>query len=339
MREPPALIAPESLLAALSTAYGLDVVQLRFLPLGHDSSAWVYSAESADGARRFVKLRAGQINEAALHVPHLLHARGVEQVVAPLPTRSGALSAAAGPFALTVYPFVDGATGMAAGLTEGQWGAYGSALRQIHAVPVPAELAALMRKESYTPPAADIVRRVDAALQGPPPDDPSALALAAFWRGRRDEILHLLGRAEELGRELAGRGLPHVLCHADIHTGNVLRDGDTGVWIVDWDETVLAPKERDLMFVVGGISDKLVGPRQEALCLQGYGPATIDRAALAYYRYAWAVADIGAYSGDVLFRPDLGAISRAEAAASLEGLFAPGEIVDIARRGSQGAAS
>lgn len=335
MREQPALIAPEALAAAVRAAYGLESVELSFLPLGNDSSSWVYRAQPAEGPPRFLKLRAGPLNEPALRVPHLLARLGVEGVVAPIPARDGALWASAGPYTLILYPFVAAESGMAAGLTERQWRAYGAALRQIHAAPVPPELAATMRREAFAPPGAETIRRADAALQAGPPAGPAARALAALWRERRAEILRLLERAEALGRELARRGLPLVLCHADIHTGNVLRDGDERVWIVDWDETVLAPKERDLMFVVGGISRKLVGPREEALCLEGYGPAPIDRGALAYYRYAWAVSDIAAYAADVLFRPDLGPVAREEAVAWLGGLFAPGEIVSIAREGER----
>jgi len=329
MREPPALLDPERLREALEAAYGLAVADLRFLPLGYDSSAWVYRVEGADGVPRFLKLRAGPLNVAGLRVPHLLHASGVPGIVAPLPSRAGELWATLDSFAMILYPFVDGPAGMAAGLTDAQWVAYGAALRAVHATPVPPGLAALMRRETYAPPGADTLREVDVALQAGP-DDPAARSLAGLWRGRRGEILGLLERAEGLGRNLAARELPEVLCHGDIHTGNVLRDGAERVWLVDWDEAVLAPKERDLMFVVGGISAQLVSPSQEALCLQGYGEAPIDRAALAYYRHAWAVSDIASFAADVLFRPDLSPAARAHSASMLTRLFAPGEIISIA---------
>jgi spectinomycin phosphotransferase len=51
-----------------------------------------------------------------------------------------------------------------------------------------------------------------------------------------------------------------VLCHADLHTWNVLVDGDGRLWLVDWDEAILAPRERDLMFLVGGIVDLAQAP-------------------------------------------------------------------------------
>jgi hypothetical protein len=66
------------------------------------------------------------------------------------------------------------------------------------------------------------------------------------------------------------------------------------------------------------------------LFLQGYGPTTIDPLALTYYRYAWAVSDIGAYAEEIIFRPDLGAITKRAAVGSFLSLFQPGHIVALA---------
>src|SRR5918994_900649 len=105
----------------------------------------------------------------------------------------------------------------------------------------------------------------------------------------------LADRADRLGGELAAAPAPQVLCHADLHTWNVLVEDAGRLWIADWDEAVLAPRERDLTFVVGGgIGHGLVGPSEEASFLEGYGQVTAgqvtaDPALLAYYRCAWAV--------------------------------------------------
>lgn len=99
---------------------------------------------------------------------------------------------------------------------------------------------------------------------------------------------------------------------------------------VDWDETVLAPRERDLMFVVGGISTELVGPGDETLFFRGYGATEVDPLALAYYRYAWAVGDIGSSGEQVFLRPDLGPDTKRAGVGLFTGLFRPGEIVALA---------
>lgn len=337
MREPPLNLPDATLCASLRACYGLTVAELTFLPLGHDSSAWVYRARTIDDTAYFLKVRASVVNEPGLLVPRYLHDHGIARVVAPLPTTEGTLWANVGDYALILYPFVAGRTGMEGGMSEQQWIDYGALLRQIHVTDLAPDLARLMRRESFAPPGADAVRRLDAHIGAQAFDDPAAHALATFWGARREEIHTLLGRAEDLGRRLAQRGPAFVLCHADIHTNNVLLDAEGRVWIVDWDETVLAPRERDLMFVVGGIIGGLVGPHEEELFFQGYGATTVDPFALAYYRYAWAVSDIGAFGEEVFFRPDLGALSRHAAVAAFMSLFRPGNIVALSFASEYGA--
>jgi spectinomycin phosphotransferase len=57
VREPPAELSDETLRACLRARYGLAVSELAFLPLGHDSSAWVYRVRTAEGGAYFLKVR------------------------------------------------------------------------------------------------------------------------------------------------------------------------------------------------------------------------------------------------------------------------------------------
>jgi len=154
--------------------------------------------------------------------------------------------------------------------------------------------------------------------------------LADAWRANRTLIAGVVDRTAALARELARRDLPQVLCHADSHTGNVLVDGAGDIWVIDWDEVVLAPRERDLMFSVGGISRELVSEPATAHFLAGYGDTAIDSVAMSYYRHAWATQDVVGYAEQVLLDETQTDADRAEAARIFRILFRPGEIVDIA---------
>jgi spectinomycin phosphotransferase len=157
------------------------------------------------------------------------------------------------------------------------------------------------------------------------------------WRAHRDEILELARQATARGVALRRRALPAVLCHADMHTGNLIVDPEERVWVIDWDEVVIAPRHSDLMFVVGGgISTQLVSPNATERFLEGYGEVDIDLEALAYYRHAWAVQDVGGYAWRVLLDGAATDTQRVDAAQILVGLFRPGEIVDLAARSRRG---
>jgi hypothetical protein len=85
------------------------------------------------------------------------------------------------------------------------------------------------------------------------------------------------------------------------------------------------------MFVIRGISTDLVTDRDTECFLEGYGPTTADETLLAYYRYAWAVQDIGADAEEAILNPRLGEESRRAAVEGFKQLFEPGKIVELAR--------
>jgi spectinomycin phosphotransferase len=338
MREPPRL-ADEAIIAALRAHYGIAAAALTFLALGADAASAVYRADVAGGARYFLKLRAGGgFSAPSLLVPDYLSRQGVPHILAPLPTVAQALWVNVGDFALSLYPFLEAATGTDVGLSEQQWRTLGATLKQIHTCELPPEVQGIMPREAFIPSRRDVLARLEPVIAEQSFADAAQRELAAFWQARRDEIRAVVGQADALGRQLRQAALPLVLCHADLHTWNVLVDTAARLWIVDWDETILAPKERDLMFVIGGIGRGLVSQRETACVLQGYGGAAVDADALAYYRYAWAVQDMGAYAEEVFFSPDLSAQSRRDAAHSFMGMFEPGNIIAIARasRGATG---
>jgi spectinomycin phosphotransferase len=201
-------------------------------------------------------------------------------------------------------------------------------VRQVHAVPLTPELRALVDQEPFRPTRRELLADLEARLAAPA--DPVAGELAGFWRAHRDVIDWLIQRADASGPRLARGSFPRVMCHADLHTWNVLVDADRRLWLVDWDEAILAPRERDLMFVVGGIARDLVRPGDTDRFFQGYGQASVDPRLLAYYRCAWAVQDIAAYAEEVLLAPGRGEATRRAALEGFMDLFAPGNIVDLA---------
>jgi spectinomycin phosphotransferase len=253
--------------------------------------------------------------------------------MAPLPAASQALWIAVGSYALSLYPFVEARTTYDVGLTQDDWRALGATLRQIHASQLPAELAGLLPQETFTPSRRHVLAKLVHLLNGAVLDDPIEAALAEFWRSRQEVIQTLIDHADSLGAEMRRTALPAVLCHADLHAWNVLVDAARQMWIVDWDEVILAPKERDLMFVVGGIGRGLVKPEETKCFLRSYGDPAINPRALAYYRFAWAVQDMAAYAEQVFFVREAGEPTRRAALHGFADMFEPGNIVDIALAG------
>jgi spectinomycin phosphotransferase len=103
----------------------------------------------------------------------------------------------------------------------------------------------------------------------------------------------MLEHAEQYAGRLAARFNELVLCHTDIHPGNLFIDHSGNLFIIDWDYPKLALKECDLMFIGGGQGFVANSAKEEeSLFYRGYGDPQLDYVALAYYRYERAVTDI-----------------------------------------------
>jgi spectinomycin phosphotransferase len=332
MMDEPRDLTHDALAAAMRRSYEINVSAIEFLPGGEDTNAWVYRVDTEHASTKYVvKVRAPtESNEAASAVPRFLYESGVPHVVAPVRSTTQSLSVQEGPFMLTVYPFIEGSTGVEAGLSEQHWRALGSLVKQLHTSALPSDLSEVLAAEDYRPSALEVVRRVDRAVSRSSFPDPSTQEVAAFWKSRRHDIHALVERTEELGPQVEQLSLPLVLCHADLHTWNVMIDRDGELWVVDWDGVVRAPKERDLMFLVGGIDARLIEPHETEWFFEGYGDVAVDPLALSYYRHAWAAQDVGGYGERVFLTPDIGEESRSHAGRVLLGLFDPDGIVELA---------
>ena len=184
--------------------------------------------------------------------------------------------------------------------------------------------------ETFSLPSAALVRRLLPLVDETGFEGAAARRFAAFLRERAGQVRGMLTRAEALGGELRTRAFEYVLCHADIHAANILVGEDGRIHLIDWDGPLIAPRERDLLFVVGSKIARTVERREEELFFEGYGPVEVDPAALVYYRYERIVEDIGEIGKSVLVDTSLGERARAEAAELAMSFFAPGGDIDRA---------
>ena len=319
----------EKLVSCLRNGYGLEIIQLAFLPLGADVNTAVYRAVDEDGTPYFVKLRGGVFDEVPVAIPRFLSDQGIGQIIAPVETAAGQLWTHVDAFTMSLYPFVEGRNGFEVQMPDRHWLELGAALKGIHTAVLPGALRERIPQETYGSHWRDMVRTFQASAEERAYDEPVAAEVAAFLRSRRGIISDLVGRAEELGKALQGRSLECVLCHGDIHAGNVLIGADGTLYIVDWDTVSLAPKERDLMFIGAGIGGVWKNAHEEVMFYEGYGHAEVGTMALAYYRYERIVEDIAAFCEQLLLS-DEGGEDRQQGLRYLVGSFLPNHVVEIA---------
>jgi spectinomycin phosphotransferase len=322
----------EIIIACVQDHYGLHVNQVTFLPLGADQNTAVYRLITDEETPYFLKLRQGGFDETSVALPKFLSAQGITQIIAPLSTQTGQLYATLDAFNTILYPFIEGHNGYEVDLSDHQWVEFGMALQRVHAARVPEVLIERVQREAYSPKWREIVKMFLEHVRQDSFVEPLAIKSAVFIRYKYDEVFDLIKRAERLALALVERHPEFVLCHSDLHAGNILIAASGALYIVDWDNPILAPKERDLMFAGGGQFGTRRTPQQEeTLFYQGYGQTDIDPIALAYYRYERIIEDI-AVECEQIFLTTAGGDDREQAYQYLTSNFLPDGVIEIARK-------
>jgi spectinomycin phosphotransferase len=201
-------------------------------------------------------------------------------------------------------------------MTDEQWKETGAIFKRIHQVKLPPVGFESLRKETFDPTEyARWIHTFEAQhVHEHSGATASQRALHSSWMAHEATISTVVTSLEKLAGVLQSRTFPYVICHADLHAANLIRDPAGHVFVIDWDEVMLAPKERDFIFIRQ--------PQAEAF-FQGYGQREIDWIALTYYLWERVVQDLIECAQNVCFKDDWGEEGRADGAqlflAILEG--------------------
>lgn len=326
-----ASLPEDRLRALLQDEYRLTVARLEPLLLGLDATAAVYRAWSEHGESRFIKVKSEPLYTASCHIPYDLCEQGAAAVVAPLPTRHGALWAQRERWSVIVYPFIEGDSGWSPAMTEAQWQATGAALKSIHGAPLPASGAENIRRETFDP--SEYLRwtrafeeRLPLAAAGNQPER----EMRTLWLAGQTAIHGGLDALRALGHVLQRETRPSVICHADLHPSNLIRDAAGRIFVIDWDDVRLAPKERDFLFIdeapVNAAADQRNSP-----FFRGYGQIEIDWIALTYFLWERAITDFIECARVVFTRDSVGAEAKAVEIENFRAGLAPGSHAELAR--------
>jgi spectinomycin phosphotransferase len=323
-------ILDELIVSRLQEEYNLRVAQLMFLPLGADMGTAVYRVVTDNGTAYFLKLRKG-FYEIIVTVPLFLKSHGIQEIISPFETKSKQGWADFGEYKMILYPFIEGKNGFEMELSDSHKQTFGAALKKIHTVKIPLELKRVIPQETFSPQWRERVKDLQKQVKNNTFSDLPAAKLANFIKSKHNEIGHLIKRTEELASRLQSQSHEMVLCHTDVHGANILITNKDQLYIVDWDAPILAPKERDLMFVGGGIDNLWKSKRDESVFYEGYGKTDIDFTVMAYYRYERVIEDLDAY-GEQLLLTDEGGADREQAYRRFTSNFEPGQTIEIAEK-------
>ena len=316
-------IPDERIISALEEKYSIHAIGVESLPLGWDAASWAYRVD-AENDGYFLKIRKELPNPAGIMLPRFLKEQGMEQVMAPLSSEKGKAWEKVDDFYFILYPFIANQQVMDVGMSDAHWVEFGSLLKRLHTMKLPPEILSEIKCERFVPPRLEWIKAIHAQVKTYKFGDLFQKELGEFWLENYSTISEILQRTEALVKRMQGTNVEFVPCHGDVHTGNLLITKDGKISIVDWEDTRLAPKERDLMFLPGD-----VGARGEELFFKGYGEPEIDPLTQAYYRHHWCVEDMG-FAEHIFTEENVGEKTQRDAIWWFKNLFSEGNSVDTA---------
>lgn len=321
-------IKDDVIIHCLCSEYGLQVTEISFLPLGADLNTAVYRAVAEETGHYFVKLRREEFAEASVTVPNYLSGVGIQQIIPALSTQAGQLWAELDPYRMILYPYVEGRHGLERKLAPEKWIEFGAALKQFHTASIPAALTQGVQHENFSPRWREMVKVFLARVEAEIFHKSITRELAKFLKAEQEIIRQLIKRAELCAQILQEQPHEFIVCHGDIHGWNLFIDTNEGLYLVDWDTLIFAPRERDLMFIGAGLGESGYSPQEESrLFYQGYGHTKTNPDAIEYYRCERIIEDI-AVNCEQIFTSAEGSEDQKQALVYLRSNFLPGGTIE-----------
>jgi hypothetical protein len=265
-----------------------------------------YITEADDGRRFFLKLQpvtgpewASAPSSPRFYLPllHQLHVQNLIRVPSLVLTTDGGFSAVVDGYELVLYDYIDGEVVGFGRLPE----------------PVLARLAEMVGilhrstqrlrfhhpfSETYGLGVEPVLRQALAQLARPQsPASQGVEQLRATIARIRAPLLDHLARFKTLQANAKALDKPQVICHTDLHGGNLMVDQNGDLVLLDWESAMLAPPEHDLFFIAGEQEFRDVFlPHYESEA----GPIELDPDLFGFYFYRRAFEDVAGFITRIL---------------------------------------
>jgi spectinomycin phosphotransferase len=318
-------------LRIIENSYDIHIDTIMQLFKGADKDTFIYRISARRGKTFFLKIRTGNFAESSVQAPQFLSRNHVKHIIAPVETASGGLFLKTKNYTIMLYPFINGKSAMERPLTKSQWAEFGKALKTMHTAGFPESVK--IPVEKFTTPWRAIVKKYLDEISGKKIKNKYDEQFLKIYIENSGLINKMITRSDKLLAEMGNAPREYCLCHGDIHAGNILITDENELYIVDWDTLIMAPKERDLMFIGGGVADKWNTEKEEDYFYSGYGEKeSVNLKLVSYYRYDRIIEDLVVYY-DQFFAENVQAANQKVIMERVAGFFGPGSVTDMAFRG------
>jgi spectinomycin phosphotransferase len=251
-------IKVENLTAAIEQYYPFTVQALTFKAEGW--GGYSYFVTDSDGNRYFLKLQnethttgifAANSPDFYLSLIFQLHQKKLVNLPKIILTKTGDFSAQFADFKIVIYAFI---TGREVGFRSWPEGILPKLADQVGKLHASRPLLNFEHPfiENFQIAFETELLEYLSILKPKQPENSSGLQkLRAVLHPRQDVIQVHLKRLLDLQFKLRQRDHAMVICHTDLHGGNLMTDEAGKLFLLDWENAMIAPPEHDLFFWAG----------------------------------------------------------------------------------------
>jgi len=274
--------------------FGFGVINFTLVPRWEAVRG--YMIESSNHEHFFLKIYSNDnIPDSAFRFAYDLFAKaGIRNITHPIPTGHGQMRIQIGDFQIALFNLIPGKTAQEQKLTAEQLESLGGLLAQVHQSKT--IIGEYSVKENFEIPFKDRLLPIfDVMSKTTGNSTKYETRLKLFLEPHRQKFMQELDRLEKLQRKVKTVRLEFVNCHGEPSPGNILSSSDGEIHLLDWDDPIFAPKEKDLLFFKDNIES----------VMKGYSvfsqDTVIDQDVLEFYGHLWNLGEIAYYGGKILF--------------------------------------
>jgi Ser/Thr protein kinase RdoA (MazF antagonist) len=230
----------------LAEKYGLSGVTLTPAPRGFIAETYRVQADSGIYFAKLIPSRYAANVESSLPVLAALRSAGIHRINTPVPALDGSLSSVFEDNLLALFNYIDGVSTF-----EYDFERYVALIAQIHAVTSAVHVK--VKQADFQVSVQDDLFSKLQLLWSRGFSNPHQAELQALMLQYRAELLGDFARLEALAAQLQRQEFERVITHGDA-PGNILKTIDGDLYLIDWDDVLLAPPERDTWFHLDDLS-------------------------------------------------------------------------------------
>ena len=279
----------------LQEKFGISVTNFTLVPRWEAVRAYV--VEGSNQEKFFLKIYAdNHVPDSAFRFANDLFTKaGVRNVAHPITTGKGQIRIQIGHFHIALFSLISGKTAEEQKLTDGQLERLGQLLAETHQSKT--IIGEYSVRENFEIPFKDRIVAVFNEMSKITGNSTKYKnKLKSFLEPHRKKFMEELGTLGELQRKVRRKNLEFVNCHGEPSPGNVMSSNTGEVYLLDWDQPIFAPKEKDLLFFKDNIEP----------VMKGYSLFSkdndIDGDVMEFYGHLWNLGEIADYGNKILFQ-------------------------------------